>query len=70
MDAKRDWGHARDYVEAMWKMLQLKLPSDYVIATGKTHSVREFIEFAFKTINIEIRWTGKGLNEIGYNKKQ
>ena len=69
LDSKRDWGHAKDYVEAMWKMLQLKTPADYVIATGESHSVREFIEIAFRNINITVRWKGKGLNEVGYDQK-
>ena len=69
LDSKRDWGHAKDYVEAMWKMLQLKTPGDYVIATGESHSVREFIEIAFRNINIRVKWKGKGLNEIGYDQK-
>ncbi len=65
LDAKRDWGFAGDYVEAMWLMLQQKEPDDYVIATGETHSVREFIEETFKEIGIEIVWKGKGLKEKG-----
>ena len=69
LDAKRDWGNAKDYVEAMWLMLQQKKPDDYVIATGKSRSVREFVKKAFKVVNIEIKWKGKGINEIGYNNK-
>lgn len=65
LDAKRDWGYAGDYVEAMWLMLQQKTPDDYVIATGKNYSVREFVELAFKEIGIEIEWKGKGKNEKG-----
>ncbi|MGD0885981.1 MAG: GDP-mannose 4,6-dehydratase [Thermodesulfovibrionales bacterium] len=65
LDAKRDWGYAGDYVEAMWLMLQQKTPDDYVIATGETHSVREFIEMAFKEAGIEISWKGKGVEEKG-----
>lgn len=65
LDAKRDWGFAGDYVEAMWLMLQQDKPEDYVIASGKNHSVREFVEEAFKVINMPIRWEGKGLNEVG-----
>ncbi|XP_017063193.2 GDP-mannose 4,6 dehydratase [Drosophila eugracilis] len=65
LDSKRDWGHASDYVEAMWMMLQRDSPSDYVIATGETHSVREFVEAAFKHINREIKWQGKGVDEVG-----
>jgi GDPmannose 4,6-dehydratase len=68
LDAKRDWGYAKDYVEAMWMMLQEDTPADYVIATGKAYSVREFIEKAFKVIDIDIVWQGSGVNEIGQNK--
>ena len=69
LNAKRDWGSAKDYVESMWKMLQAKKPSDYVIATGKSYSVRDFVEEAFKYIDIKIAWKGKGLKEVGYNKE-
>ncbi|XP_016973260.1 GDP-mannose 4,6 dehydratase [Drosophila rhopaloa] len=65
LDSKRDWGHASDYVEAMWMMLQRDSPTDYVIATGETHSVREFVEAAFKHIGREITWQGKGVDEVG-----
>ena len=65
LDSKRDWGHAKDYVKAMWLMLQSEIPNDYVIATGKTTSIREFIIKAFKVIEIEIEFSGTGLNEIG-----
>ena len=68
-DAKRDWGYAPDYVEAMWLMLQQEKPDDYVIATGETHSVREFCEKAFKFAGIDIIWKGKGINEKGIDKK-
>ena len=68
LDAKRDWGYAKDYIESMWLMLQQKKPDDYVIATGKSCSVRQFVEKSFKIIGIDIGWRGKGLNEIGYNK--
>jgi GDPmannose 4,6-dehydratase len=68
LDAKRDWGHARDYVEAMWLMLQQSEPKDYVIATGKTYTVREFVERAFKVVDIHITWEGEGVNEKGINK--
>lgn len=68
LDAKRDWGHAKDYVEAMWLMLQQNEPKDYVIATGKTYTVREFVERAFKVVDIEIIWKGEGVNERGINK--
>jgi len=67
LDAKRDWGHAQDYVEAMWLMLQQDTPDDFVIATGETHSVREFLELAFAEIDITITWVGTGLEEKGIN---
>ena len=69
LDALRDWGHARDYVEAMWLMLQQDTPDDYVIATGKQVSVREFVEMAFREIGIEIKWRGKGVEEEGLDAK-
>lgn len=59
IDAKRDWGHARDYVEGMWRMLQADAPDDYVLATGETHTVREFVEKAFKHVGIEVKWKGE-----------
>ena len=65
LNAKRDWGFAGDYVEAMWLMLQQDDPEDYVISTGETHSVREFTELAFKEVGIDIEWEGEGVNEIG-----
>ena len=65
MDAKRDWGHARDYVEGMWRILQQEEPDDYVLATGETHSVREFVERAFAAVDREIVWEGKGVEEVG-----
>lgn len=65
LDAKRDWGHAKDYVEAMWLMLQQPAPDDYVIATGETHSVREFVETAFRYVGRTIKWEGEGVNEVG-----
>lgn len=68
LDSKRDWGHAIDYVEAMWLMLQQDSPDDFVIATGETHSVREFVEAAFKYIGREIVWQGEGVNEVGIEK--
>lgn len=67
MDAKRDWGHARDYVEAMWLMLQQDTPDDYVVATGETHSVREFVELSFKEVGIPIEWRGTGVDEVGFD---
>ncbi len=63
--AKRDWGHAKDYVEAMWKMLQQKKPDDFIIATGKQYSIKQFISFVAKELNMKISWSGKGLNEKG-----
>ncbi|MDB0018057.1 GDP-mannose 4,6-dehydratase [Planktomarina temperata] len=63
LDAKRDWGHAKDYVEAMWLMLQQKTAKDYVIATGETHTVREFVNHAYSCVNIELQWSGNGVNE-------
>lgn len=68
LDAKRDWGHAKDYVEAMWRMLQQELADDYVIATGETHKVREFVELAFKEAGIDVIWKGNGVDEVGINK--
>jgi len=65
LDAMRDWGHAKDYVEAQWLMLQQKKPEDFVIATGKQNSVRNFIELASKNLDMEIIWNGKGLQEVG-----
>ena len=65
LDAKRDWGHARDYVEGMWRILQQPVPGDYVLATGESHSVREFIEQAFSHVGTAIRWDGKGMDEKG-----
>ena len=69
LNAKRDWGSAKDYIESMWLMLKAKKPSDYVIATGKSYTVKNFVEEAFKHVNIEIKWQGKGLREVGLNKK-
>ncbi len=69
LDAKRDWGFAGDYVEAMWLMLQQSQPEDFVIATGETHSVREFVEECCKILNIELVWKGKGISEVGINTK-
>ena len=69
LDAMRDWGHAKDYVDAMWRMLQLDAPKDLVIATGQHHSVREFVEIAAKQVNIELTWQGEGINEVGYDEK-
>ncbi|KAI8827778.1 GDP-mannose 4,6-dehydratase [Chytriomyces cf. hyalinus JEL632] len=69
IDAKRDWGHARDYVEGMWLMLQQDQPDDFVLATGETHSVREFIEKAFRTVGMTIRWEGKAEEEVGITEE-
>jgi GDPmannose 4,6-dehydratase len=66
--AKRDWGFAGDYVEAMWKMMQNKIPKDYVIATGQNHSVKDFINMTTKILNLKTQWVGKGLNEKLINK--
>jgi GDPmannose 4,6-dehydratase len=68
LDAKRDWGFAGDYVEGMWMMLQQDKPQDYVLATGETHTVREFVKLSFKEVGIDIEWRGHGINEKGYNK--
>jgi GDPmannose 4,6-dehydratase len=65
LDAIRDWGHARDYVEGMWRILQQDEPGDYVLATGESHSVREFVTFAFKHTGIELEWQGTGIEETG-----
>lgn len=69
LDAKRDWGYAKDYVEAMWLMLQQDKPDDYVIATNETHTVREFIEVAAKQLGMQLRWKGKGIKEVGIDDK-
>lgn len=69
LNAKRDWGSAKDYVKTMWLMLQKKTPSDYVVATGISKSVRDFVQEAYKYINVEIIWTGKGINEVGIDNK-
>lgn len=69
LDSKRDWGYAKDYVEGMWMMLQQKNPADYVLATGETHSVREFIEECAKVLKMDLQWKGKGLNEVGIDNK-
>ncbi|MDX8430734.1 MAG: GDP-mannose 4,6-dehydratase [Candidatus Algichlamydia australiensis] len=69
LNARRDWGYALDYVEAMWLMLQQNNPDDYVIATGESHSVREFCELAFSFVGIDLAWKGEGLDEVGYDRK-
>jgi len=69
LDAKRDWGFAGDYVEGMWMMLQRDVPSDYVLATGETHSVREYFETTAETLDFNIVWEGQGLEEKAYDRK-
>jgi GDPmannose 4,6-dehydratase len=69
LNAKRDWGHAKDYVEGMWKILQHDKPDDFVLATGKSKSIRDFIKIAFKIIDVEIDFHGEGLNEVGIVSK-
>jgi GDPmannose 4,6-dehydratase len=68
LDSKRDWGHAKDYVEAMWLILQQEKPDDYVIATGETHTVREFVNLSFEAAGVEVEWRGRGIDEKGYIK--
>lgn len=69
LDAKRDWGHARDYVEGMWRIVQQEIPEDYVLATGEAHTVREFVELAFGVVGKTIEWHGDGSDEVGYDAK-
>jgi GDPmannose 4,6-dehydratase len=69
LDAKRDWGHAEEYVEGMWRMLQQPTPDDYVLATGESHTVREFAERAFRYIGVELGWRGEGVDEEGFDTK-
>ena len=69
IDAKRDWGHAKDYVEGMWRILQADKPDDFVLSTNEFHSVREFIEMSFSMKGFDIKWKGEGLDEIGYDEK-
>ncbi|MFI4987860.1 MAG: GDP-mannose 4,6-dehydratase [Alphaproteobacteria bacterium] len=69
LDAKRDWGHARDYVDGMWRILQQPEPDDYVLATGETHSVREFVELAFSHVGRTVAWRGKGVEECGVDAR-
>jgi GDPmannose 4,6-dehydratase len=68
LNARRDWGHARDYVEGMWMMLQQPRPDDYVLATGDSHTVREFVERAFAAVGRTISWRGEGTHETGIDK--
>ena len=69
LNAKRDWGHAKDYVRGMWMMLQQEKPDDFVLATGKEYSIRDFCEMAFREIGIGIEWEGEGLDEVGKDKE-
>ena len=69
LEAKRDWGHAKEYVEAMWKMMQKKLPSDYIISTGKQYSVKEFVKYVLKELNIKHNWKGSKLNSKCYDQR-
>jgi GDPmannose 4,6-dehydratase len=69
LNARRDWGHARDYVEGMWMIVRQDKPDDYVLATGETHTVREFCERAFAVVGKKIRWQGEGIGEIGVDDK-
>ena len=69
LDAKRDWGHAKDYVEGMWRILQQDKPADFVLSMNETHTVREFVELAFAELGYEIEWQGEGVNEKGIDKK-
>jgi len=69
LNAKRDWGHAKDYVRGMWMMLQRDKPEDFVIGTGETHSVKEFVEKAFAVVGINVKWKGEGIDEVGYNEQ-
>jgi GDPmannose 4,6-dehydratase len=69
LEAKRDWGHAKDYVIAMWKMMQKKMPNDYVIATGKQYSVKDFVNLVLKELKIKFKWTGKGINSKCYDER-
>jgi GDPmannose 4,6-dehydratase len=68
LDAQRDWGHARDYVEGMWRIVQQDTADDYVLATGETHTVRSFVDAAFRVVGIEIDWTGVGIEEKGRDR--
>ncbi|EPZ59922.1 NAD dependent epimerase/dehydratase family protein [[Clostridium] sordellii ATCC 9714] len=68
LDAKRDWGHAKDYVEGMWRILQQDKPQDYVLAMNETHTVREFVELAFSELGYQIEWQGSGVDEKGIDK--
>ena len=69
LDSRRDWGYAKDYVEMMWMMLQQDTPDDYVVATGRQHSVRNFVDEAAKYLNMELTWEGSGVNEKAYDAR-
>ncbi len=69
LNAKRDWGHAKDFVEGMWRIMQHKKPDDFILATSKAYSVKDFVELAFSFVDIKIEWSGSGLKEIGKNSK-
>lgn len=69
LDAERDWGYAKEYVDAMWRMLQMETPGDFIIATGRTNTVRRFVELAFQEIGMIIRWSGNGASEIGVDDR-
>jgi GDPmannose 4,6-dehydratase len=69
LNAKRDWGHARDYVDGMWRIVQQDTPDDYVLATGETHTVREFVELAFGAVGKTVEWDGEGVDEVGFDRK-
>ena len=69
LNAKRDWGYAKEYCEILWKILQLRKPNDFVIATGKNYSVRDFVEATGKELNMNIIWKGSGLKELGYDTR-
>ena len=69
IDASRDWGYAKEYVEGMWRMLQQPVPDDYILATGETHTVREFIQYAFMSVGITVEWQGEGVHEKGLDAK-
>ena len=68
LDSRRDWGHAKDYVEGMWQILQQETPDDFVLSTGVMHSVRQFVEMAFNHVNVKIIWEGAGTEEVGKDK--
>jgi GDPmannose 4,6-dehydratase len=69
LNSKKDWGFAKEYVVGMWKMLQQEQPDDYVLATGQSHTVRDFVEYAASALDLDIKWEGEGLREIGINRK-